>query len=328
MSNEVLHGSDDQIVARRGRSSREISSRAKLLRAVKDRPTMAVATTTLAGVALIAALAPILAPYDPRTIYGSDFAAPSGAHVLGLDYSGHDVVSVLIWGGRGSLTIGFLAALVSLAVGGVAGLVGGYFGGMADSVIAAATDFFLVIPVLPLMIIVSALYGTGEADLIFIIGLLSWMSTARLVRAQVSSDRERVYVRRARALGAGHFRTIVKHVLPHVAPTLAATTALAVGSAIFFASALSFLGLSDASRPDWGNMIALGFRGGAISARAWWDMVPPGAAIAVVVLCCSLVARGLDRVFNPRLDASYLSRRSFCVRRTSGLSDDRAEERP
>lgn len=264
---------------------------------------------------VIALLAPVLAPFDPKLSYGEDFAAPSNAHVLGLDYAGRDVLSNLIWGSRQSMYIGFAASLISLAVGGLIGLAGGYFGGPLDKAATFVTDLFLVIPVLPLMIIIASLYGTSQNDLVAIIGLLSWMSTARLVRAQAKSLRERTYIRRTRSAGAGHGRILFLHILPQVAPLLIASATLAIATAIFFEAALSFLGLGDSTLPSWGNMIAFNFQGGAVISRAWWAIIPPAAAIASIVVCSSLVGRSLEAKLNPRLSASHVSTKFFQVLR-------------
>jgi peptide/nickel transport system permease protein len=277
-------------------------------------PRVAVVGATLLAIgAAVAVLAPMIAPFDPQQTYGEDFGAPSGLHLLGLDYAGHDVLSNLIWGSRQSMYIGFAASLISLAVGGLIGLAGGYFGGPLDKAAAFVTDLFLVIPVLPLMITLASLYGTTQNDLVAIIGLLSWMSTARLVRSQSKSIRERTYIKRTRAAGAGHIRILFHHVLPQVAPLLVATATLAIATAIFFEAALAFLGLGDPTVPSWGNMIAFNFQGGAVIAHAWWAIVPPGAAIAAIVTCASLVGRSLEERLNPRLATSHLSSRTFRV---------------
>jgi peptide/nickel transport system permease protein len=164
------------------------------------------------------------------------------------------------------------------------------------------------------MIIIATLYGTTETTLILIIGLLSWMSTARVVRAQVKSLRERPYVRRTRALGATHTRILGHHILPQIAPLLAASAALALAIAILSEAALSFLGLGPFGRPSWGSMIALNFNGGAIPTKAWWVIIPPGVAIGAVILCATLFARSFESALNPRLLVSHLGRRPFGLR--------------
>lgn len=271
------------------------------------------AATALGLCGVVAVMAPILVPISPNHIYGPDFTGPSAAHVLGLDFAGQDVVANLIWGSRQSMYIGFAASLISLSLGGAIGLVGGYFGGPMDKLAAFLTDLFLVIPVLPLMITIAALYGSSQNDLVAIIGLLSWMTTARLVRAQVKSIRERTYIRRTRSTGASHARIVIHHVLPQVGPLLVASATLSIATAIFFEAALSFLGLGDATLPSWGNMIAFNFQGGAVIAHAWWAIMPPGVAIASIVVCASLVGRSLEERLNPRLATSHLSPKFFRV---------------
>lgn len=278
-------------------------------------PIVLAAATVLGLCGVLAVIAPILVPVSPNHIYGPDFTAPSAGHVLGLDFAGQDVLGNLIWGSRQSMYIGFAASLISLSVGGAIGLLGGYFGGPIDKLAAFLTDLFLVIPVLPLMIAIAALYGSSQNDLVAIIGLLSWMSTARLVRSQVKSIRERTYIRRTRSTGASHARVVIHHVLPQVGPLLVASATLSIATAIFFEAALSFLGLGDATLPSWGNMIAFNFQGGAVIAHAWWAIVPPGVAIASIVVCASLVGRSLEARLNPRLATSHVSPRFFRVAR-------------
>jgi peptide/nickel transport system permease protein len=175
----------------------------------------------------------------------------------------------------------------------------------------AITNFFIVIPVLPVVIVIAALYGSSIRNTIVIIGFLSWPSTARVVRAQAKSVRERLFVRRARAMGATHARTLFRHVLPQVGPLLAASTALAIGHAIFFEAALRFLGLADRNTTSWGQMIADAFQRGATNAGAWWVLLPPGLAIGLVVLMTTVLGRRLEQHMNPRLEASHLGLRSF-----------------
>lgn len=270
-----------------------------------DRPAR-LGLAILAGFALVALLAPLIAPYDPRENVQDGFAAPSAAHPLGLDDGGVDVLSLAIHGARTSLLIGVIASVISVAIGGAVGLVAGYLGGRVDLVLLQAVEFLLVVPTLPLIITVAALWGATLVNIVLVIGVLSWAGTALVVRSQVRSLRERAYVRRARALGAGHARVVLRHVLPHVAPLLAASTTLSIGGAIFAEAALSFLGLGDPSQPSWGRMIASAFSGAAVSAGAWWAIVPPGAAIAVVVLATTLVGRALEDAANPRLAVYHL----------------------
>ena len=250
------------------------------------------------------------------------FGHPSWPHLLGLDDGGIDMVTLLIWGMRTSLIVGFAATFVSMVIGGTVGVVAGYFGGHTDNVLMRITDYFLVIPDVPLMIVVAAIWGPSLFHIIMVIGILLWTSTARVIRAQVKSVRERVYVKRVRALGAGHTRIVVRHVLPQVAPLLIASTVLTIAVAIFDETALSFLGLGDPSTISLGSIIEHAFQRAAISTGAWWAIVPPGVLVAMLILACSLVGDSLEDALNPRLRVAHLSARTFRLRPLVGRGKD------
>jgi peptide/nickel transport system permease protein len=250
------------------------------------------------------------------------FGHPSWRHLLGLDDGGIDMVTLLIWGMRVSLVVGFAATFVSMVIGGTVGVVAGYFGGHTDNVLMRITDYFLVIPDVPLMIVVAAIWGPSLFHIIIVIGILLWTSTARVIRAQVKSVRERVYVKRTRALGAGHLRIVVRHVLPQVAPLLVASTVLTIAVAIFDETALSFLGLSDPSTISLGSIMEHAFERAAISTGAWWAIVPPGVLVTLLILACSLVGAALEDALNPRLRVAHLSARTFRLRPLVGRGKD------
>src|ERR687888_895001 len=224
------------------------------------------------------------------------------------------MVTLLMYGARTSLLVGFAATFVAGVIGGGVGILAGYFGGIVDTVLMRITDYFLVIPDVPFMIVVAALWGPSLTHIILVIGLLLWTTTARIVRSQVKSIRERVYVQRARSIGAGHVRIIFRHVLPQIAPLLIANTVLTIAVAIFDETALSFLGLGDPSRISLGKVIENAFQRAAISSGAWWAIVPPGAVVAVIILACSLLGGALEDALNPRLRVAHLSARSFRLR--------------
>ena len=276
----------------------------------------------LIGVTPMAIFAPWIAPYGLHEQVGPVFGAPSWKHLLGLDDGGIDMVTLLIWGTRTSLIVGFAATFVSMVIGGTIGVVAGYYGGHTDNVLMRITDYFLVIPDVPLMIVVAAIWGPSLFHIIIVIGILLWTSTARVIRAQVKSVRERVYVKRARALGAGHTRIVVRHVLPQVAPLLVASTVLTIAVAIFDETALSFLGLGDPSTISLGRMIENAFERAAISTGAWWAIVPPGVVVTLLILACSLVGGALEDALNPRLRVAHLSARSFRLRPLVGRGKD------
>jgi peptide/nickel transport system permease protein len=262
---------------------------------------------------LVAVLSPFLAK-DPKAQVAPVFDAPSGDHLLGTDGGGADMVSLLIAGARVSLIVGFAAALVSALIGGSIGLISGFFGGKIDTVLMRFTDYVIAIPDVPLMIVAAALFGRSLTNIILIIGVIYWITTARLVRAQVKSVRERVYVKRARALGAGNVRLIGKHVLPQVAPLLIANTVLLVAYAIFAETFITFLGLGDPSLISWGRLIENAFIDDALLNEAWWAIVPPGVCVAIVVLACTMVGQAMEDALNPRLSVGHLSVRRFSLR--------------
>jgi peptide/nickel transport system permease protein len=283
--------------------------RSKVLR----QPQTIAGLTVLALFVLIAVLSPLLAP-DPKAQVGAVFEAPSGAHPLGTDGGGADMVKLLVAGARVSLIVGFAAAVVSALIGGSIGLLSGFFGGKLDTILMRFTDYVIVIPDVPLMIVAAALFGRNLTNIILIIGVIYWTTTARLIRSQVKSVRERVYVKRSRALGAGNTRLIAKHVLPQVAPLLIANTVLLVAYAIFAETFITFLGLGDPSLISWGRLIENAFTDDALLNNAWWAIVPPGVCVSIVVLACTMVGQSVEDSLNPRLSVGHLSVRRFSLR--------------
>lgn len=278
-----------------------------------NRPSAVAGAVILVLFAAVALLAPWIRPYGVGQRVGPVYARPSTAHWLGLDDAGFDVLSLLIEGSRISLLVGLAAMVISTVVGGGIGVVAGYFGGRVDSVLMRVTDYALVIPALPLMIVIASVWGPSLLRIILVIGLLLWTWTARIVRAQVRSVRRRVFVMRARCVGAGHGRIILRHVVPQIAPLLVANVMLTTAYAIFYETALAFLGLSDPTATSWGTMLRHAFERTAISVGAWWAIVPAGVCIGVVVMACYLVAQAIEEALNPRLRAAHLSPRRFRV---------------
>lgn len=278
---------------------------------LRDRPSAAAGLVVLLLFIAIAAIAPYVAPYGLHQKVGPVYASPSSAHWLGLDDGGIDMLTLMMWGARVSLMVGFAATVVAILIGGTVGVTAGYFGGRTDMVLMRITDYFLVIPDVPLMIVIAAIWGPSFSHIILVIGLLLWTSTARIIRAQVKSVRERVYVKRAHSLGAGHARIVFRHILPQVAPLLVANTVLTIAVAIFDETALAFLGLGDPARISWGRIIDFAVNGNAISYGAWWAIVPPGLAVAMVILSCTLIGQALEDALNPRLRVAHLAARGF-----------------
>jgi peptide/nickel transport system permease protein len=265
-------------------------------------------------VVLIALIGPLFIHGNVQDKVGPVFAPPSHRFWLGTDGGGSDMMGLLVVGARVSLLVGFASAAISVLIGGTVGLISGFFGGVVDIVLMRLTDYVLVLPDIPLMIVVAALFGRSLTNIIVIIAAIYWTSTARLLRAQVKSIRERVYVQRARALGAGNTRLLFRHVLPQVMPLLIANTVLFVAYAIFAETFITFLGLGDPSLVSWGRLIQNAFTDDAILNNAWWAIVPPGVAVVIVVVACTMVGQAMEDAFNPRLRAGHLSVRRFRMR--------------
>jgi peptide/nickel transport system permease protein len=280
---------------------------------LRSNPSATVGLGIIVFFVLIAVLAPYIAPYGEHERSGRPYEAPSSAHWLGTDDVGEDMLTLMMYGAQVSLIVGFAAALVTMIIGGAVGIFAGYFGGKTDTVLMRITDYFLVIPDIPLMLVAAAIWGRSLTNIIVIIGVIYWTTTARLIRAQTASVRERVFVKRAHAIGAGHARIVGRHLLPQVAPLLIAITVLSVAFAIFAETAIAFLGLGDPSLTSWGKLIENAFQGSAITLGAYWAIVPPGVAVALVVLACTMVGRSLEDALNPRLRAGHLSVRQFRV---------------
>jgi peptide/nickel transport system permease protein len=260
---------------------------------------------------ILAVFATAIAPYDPsastRVTIDDIYAPPSALHLLGTDDAGKDVLSNFIYGSRVSLIVGFFASFISVVIGGLIGIVAGFYGGRVENILMRFTDIMLVIPDLPLAVVLVALTKPSLLNIIFVIGILGWTGTARLVRSQTLSVKQRKFVLRARAIGAGNGHIIRRHIFPLVLPLIVVNTVLVISLAILEESTLSFLGLSDPTTLSWGQMLNFAFGRGAMSAGAWWVLVVPGLGIVWVVLGCTLLGHGLEQVLNPRLETHHLS---------------------
>ncbi len=254
---------------------------------------------------LVAVFAPLITsrtgldPTCPCT--GEPLQPPSLKFPLGTDNLGRSVFTLTVWGSRISLMVGLFATLIAMGVGSIIGIVAGYYGRWPETVLMRLTDWFLVIPFLPLAIVLASVIGPSLIVIIFVIGITSWPGTARIVRAQTLSVKTRSYVERARALGAGNWHLITRHILPNVGPLIFANTVLTVAIAILSETTLSFLGLGDPLSISWGTILDFAFGAGAASAGNWWWLVPPGVGIVLVVLAFTMCGFALDEILNPRL---------------------------
>ena len=229
------------------------------------------------------------------------WASPSQHGPLGTDSEGRPIWDQLVYGSRISLMIGLAATIISMVIGSVVGILAGFYGGKLESILMRITEWFLVIPFLPLAIVLAKVLGPNVRNVIFVIGITSWPGTARVIRAQVLTLKERLYVERSRALGASNRHVMLRHIVPNVSPLILANTTLTVPIAILSESTLSFLGLGDQQRPSWGRMLDDAFSSGALGRDAWWWYLPPGIGIVLVVLAFTLVGHALEEVLDPRL---------------------------
>lgn len=261
-----------------------------------------VGAALLAVLAFSAIFAPLVAPWDPAISTGAPFERPTARHPLGTNDVGQDILSELIWGTRISLTVGVLAALVATVIGTAVGTVSGYFRGAVDAVLMRLVDIVLSLPFLPLMILLAAFLGPSLLTIVLVVGLVVWARPSRIIRSQVLSLGGREYVTAARAVGAGHGRILMRHILPGAGALVVVEFVQAAAGAILIESSLSFLGLGDPIQKSWGSILYYAQARSAFLTGAWvWWVIPPGVAITATVLGFALVAFSLERVVNPRL---------------------------
>ncbi len=248
----------------------------------------------------VSLLAPLITPYGPDDLdLYHVLMPPSGAHWLGTDDLGRDVLTRIIYGARISLKVGFVAVGIAVAIGTVAGLVSGYYSGLVDNILMRFVDIMLCFPTFFLILAVIAFLEQSIWYIMIIIGLTGWMGVARLVRAEVLSIRERDYIMAVRALGARDTRIIFRHILPNALSPVLVSATLGVAGAILTESALSFLGIGvPPPTPSWGNILTAGKE---YLEFAWWLTLYPGLAITVTVLAYYLVGEGIRDALDPRL---------------------------
>ena len=224
---------------------------------------------------------------------------------LGTDDLGRSVLAELAWGTRPSLVVGILASLMAMIIGTLVGIASGHFRGFFGGSMERLTDWFLVLPFIPTVIVLQAVLGeTSIWITVIVLGITSWPGTARLVRAQTLSVEARPYIERAKVLGNGDWAQMVRHVLPNVMPLVIANTTLTVAIVILSMTTLAFLGLLDPNIISWGGMLDAADATGAAAQGAWWFLIPPGLCVIGVVLASTLIGRTLEVVLNPRLGSN------------------------
>ncbi|MBM9467479.1 dipeptide/oligopeptide/nickel ABC transporter permease/ATP-binding protein [Nakamurella leprariae] len=255
------------------------------------------ASILLAVLVITALAAPLLAPYDPIKVVGPNLAPFGSEFTFGTDHLGRDVLSNLVYGAQSSLMVGLLAAAIAVAVGTVVGSAAGYFGGVVDGVLMRVTELMQIVPGIIIAIVVAALFRADLVTIILIIGLTSWTSEARIIRAQVLTLREREFVSAARVAGYSNARIVFSEILPNAFPPMLVQGAMSVGEAILAQAVLAYLGIGDLNNPSWGQMIN--------AAQPYLEIAPmasilPGVAILLVVITFTLASDALNDAFNPR----------------------------
>ena len=250
-------------------------------------------------VLLVVLFAPQLAPFDPYDL-GDDLLVPPGTagHLLGTTNMGQDILSMLIYGSRASLAIGIVAAAISGVIGTLVGAVAGFYGGKLDKVISEVINVFLMIPSFFLVLIIVAMFGSSMVNVMFVIGLTSWPSNARMMRVQAMSIKERTCVKSAVAMGESKRQILFKYIIPNGLFPVIANTTMGVAKAILTEASLSFLGLGDPNVVSWGQMI---FDGKQYLTSGWWMSTFAGLCIMLIVMIFYLIGDGLNYALNPKM---------------------------
>ncbi|HEX3264858.1 MAG TPA: ABC transporter permease [Candidatus Limnocylindrales bacterium] len=300
---------DLERISRRGRRVRDFLGRA-LGRA-----------DGLVGIAILAvfsvvAIAPSLFVGPLETVItasGKPLDPPSLQHLFGTEELGRDMLNLTVHGARISMAIGLMATVITIVIGALVGILSGFVGGVLDNVLMRISDFFLVLPTIVLALILAPIIldiigpqaeflGIRATLLVIVvvIGLTSWATTARVIRSQVLSVKERMFVDRARVIGSSSLRIMWRHILPNVMNLIVAQAVLTFATAVFTETTLAFIGLGDPTAPSWGELLNSAQSSGAPGLGAWWYIAPPAVAVVLVVLSFTLVGNALDDLLNPK----------------------------
>lgn len=255
--------------------------------------------------AAVALFAERVAPYDPHKTSNETFRPPSLAHPFGTDDLGRDVLSGVVYGARTSILIALVVSILSGLIGAAVGLASGYAGSFTDDLLMRMTELFLIPPRFFLALVVAALFGSSFLTLIGVLSVTYWPVTARLVRAEVLSLRERSFVEASRALGARPARTLLREIMPHVLPLVVTNATLMVGGVVLVEAGLSFVGLGDANYMSWGYML---HNGQHFMRDAWWTLLFPSLALALLVFALNAVGDALNRALDPKSRIEHIEK--------------------
>ena len=268
------------------------------LRQFARSPAGVVGAVVLLFLMLATLFGPSIYGVDPLDIAGAPCTPPDADTWLGTDYLGRDILAGLLQGGRATLTVGGVAAIITIVIGVTIGSLAGFFGGPIDTALTKITEFFQILPPLLFAMVLVTLFGQTLTTVTIAIGVVSWPSAARLTRAEFLRLRNLDFVKASRAAGAGNGHLILRVVLPNALPPIIVSATLAIGVAILFEGGLSFLGLGDPNTMSWGLMLG---QNRNYVLNAWWTVAFPGAAIFIAVLAISLIGDGVNDAINPRL---------------------------
>jgi peptide/nickel transport system permease protein len=288
-------------VARRG------GSFLSLIKKLWQHPKGRVGLILVGILVVVAVLAPVLSPYDPYDVTqrAAKGLPPSWQHPLGTTITtGQDILSMLIYGSRVSLTIGVITGVAIAFLGALMGVMAGYIGGFADNLIMRIVDILLVIPTLPLIIVLTSLLGRNYFVIVLVFVLFGWTGLARVIRSLVLVLKNSNYVKAAELAGASRWYIMTKHILPGTSHLIIMNTTLTCAGIMVAEAGLSFLGLGDPTAISWGKMLAEAQGGGALLFGAWWWILAPGAGIFLAVFAFMRIGIVMEEVFNPRMKAS------------------------
>lgn len=274
------------------------SPSAVALRQFTRSPSGVIGAVVLLAIVLFTVFGAHIYGVDPLDIVGAPFTPPGEDALLGTDYLGRDILAGLISGGRATLTVGGVAAVITIVIGVTLGSLAGFFGGPIDTALTKITEFFQILPPLLFAMVLVTLFGQTLTTVTIAIGVVSWPSAARLTRAEFLRLRNLDFVKASRAAGAGNGHLILRVILPNALPPIIVSATLAIGVAILFEGGLSFLGLGDPNTMSWGLMLG---QNRNYVLDAWWAVTFPGAAIFIAVLAISLIGDGINDAINPRL---------------------------